>query len=190
MPVGRNAGSMSLLDFFETQRPAPKRVKRTDSETEMSQVAQTHPESVADSDLEDDSERSRSTPLLGSETIISAADGSEDVHHPTSSQTELETSLPPVKADKEAIEEYEASRAAEEDPSLEEKLGKRKWRQGKSSIYVDAFNLALETVLDEEAHLFNEAEMEVFRAWRSLTYESQYLYVSLTQTFQSDGERC
>jgi Fanconi-associated nuclease 1 len=42
---------------------------------------------------------------------------------------------------------------------------------------VDAFNLALETVLDEEAHLFDEAEMEVFRKWRELDYESQYLCV-------------
>ena len=51
------------------------------------------------------------------------------------------------------------------------------WQKGKSSIYVDAFNLALETVLDEESHLFNEAEMEIFTQWRELSYESQYLYV-------------
>ena len=42
---------------------------------------------------------------------------------------------------------------------------------------MDAFDLALQTVLDEEAHLFNEAEMEVFRQWKELSYESQYLYV-------------
>jgi Fanconi-associated nuclease 1 len=48
----------------------------------------------------------------------------------------------------------------------------------KSSIYVDAFNLALDTVLDEESHLFDEKEMDVFRQWRELDYEAQYLWVS------------
>ncbi|KAL1984022.1 hypothetical protein VTN96DRAFT_9707 [Rasamsonia emersonii] len=182
---------MSLLDYFETQRPALKRIKRSDSETAVSAVAQNDQAGKHDSDIGDDSERSRSMPFLESENLIpasdfldtSAADGSDDVHHLTSSQTELETSLPPVKTDQEAIEEYEASRAAaaaaEEEPGLEERLGERKWRKGRSSIYVDAFNLALDTVLDEEAHLFNEAEMEVFRQWRSLSYEAQYLYVRL-----------
>lgn len=183
---------MSLLDYFETQRPALKRIKRSDSETAVSAVAQNDQAGKHDSDIGDDSERSRSMPFLESENLIpasdfldtSAADGSDDVHHLTSSQTELETSLPPVKTDQEAIEEYEASRAAaaaaEEEPGLEERLGERKWRKGRSSIYVDAFNLALDTVLDEEAHLFNEAEMEVFRQWRSLSYEAQYLYVPLS----------
>jgi len=106
----------------------------------------------------------------------------EDPLVPASSQTELEVSLPSVKNDQEAIEEYEASRAAhsfeednENDLSLQERIGKRKWRRGQSSIYVDAFNLALETVLDEESHLFNEPEMEVFKQWKNLSYESQYL---------------
>ncbi|KAF2085644.1 hypothetical protein K490DRAFT_46154 [Saccharata proteae CBS 121410] len=95
-------------------------------------------------------------------------------------QTDLETALPPIRTDKEAIEAYEASRAAEEAGSTAEgRLGERKWVKGKSSIYVDAFNLALETVLEEESHLFDEKEMEVFGGWRGLSYEAQYLYVRL-----------
>jgi fanconi-associated nuclease 1 len=90
--------------------------------------------------------------------------------------TELESALPPVKADKEAIEEYEAMRAGDEVPGdLKSRLSERKWTRGKSSIYVDALNLALETVLDDEGHLFGEKEMEVFGQWRELEYEAQYL---------------
>lgn len=90
--------------------------------------------------------------------------------------TELESALPPVKTDKEAIDEYEAMRAAEDVPEdLKSRLTQRTWIKGKSSIYVDAFNLALETVLEDEAHLFDEKEMEVFNQWRQLDYEAQYL---------------
>ncbi|KJX93685.1 coiled-coil domain-containing protein mtmr15 [Zymoseptoria brevis] len=95
-------------------------------------------------------------------------------------QTDLETALPPIETDKEAIEAYEASRAAEQAESgLQDRLGERKWVKGKSSIYVDAFNLALETVLEDEGHLFDEAEHFVFKEWRELSYEAQYLYVRL-----------
>lgn len=90
--------------------------------------------------------------------------------------TELESALLPVKTDKDAINEYEAMRAAEEVPDeLKARLSNRTWIQGKSSIYVDAFNLALETVLEDEGHLFDEKEMEVFKQWRELEYEAQYL---------------
>lgn len=44
-----------------------------------------------------------------------------------------------------------------------------------SSYYVDAFNMALDAVLETEAHLFNEKEKAVFNAWRHLDYEAQYL---------------
>lgn len=103
---------------------------------------------------------------------------SEDdiVHH----VTELESALPPIKTDKEAIAEYEAMKAVEHtsdspQANTKDRLDSRKWVRGKSSIYVDAFNLALETVLEDEAHLFDEAEREVFEQWRSLDYEAQYL---------------
>jgi len=99
-------------------------------------------------------------------------------------KTDLESALPLIKTDHEAIQEYEAYRAAQETGGPEAtdvggRLSARKWIPGKSSIYVDAFNLALDTVLDEESHLFDEAEMALFDCWKNLSYEAQYLYVRL-----------
>lgn len=92
-------------------------------------------------------------------------------------KTDLESALPPVKTGEEAVREYEAFKASQEDKAEDtgERLEKRSWVRGKSSLYVDAFNLALETVLEEESHLFDEAETELFRIWRKLGYEAQYL---------------
>jgi Fanconi-associated nuclease 1 len=91
--------------------------------------------------------------------------------------TDLESVLPPVKTDKEAIEEYEAMRMIDQDfaDDLKDRLGQKSWVKGKTSIYLDAFNLALETVLDDERHLFDEKEMKIFEQWRELEYEAQYL---------------
>jgi Fanconi-associated nuclease 1 len=100
---------------------------------------------------------------------------------PEDTRTDLESALLPIKPDAEAIEEYEAFKASQEDKTegAEDRLKDRTWIRGKSSLYVDAFNLALDTVLEEENHLFDEAENEVFRTWRDLDYEAQYLYVRL-----------
>lgn len=106
----------------------------------------------------------------------SANSENEDGRIVSSKPTELESALPPVKTDKEAILEYEAMRAAEDsNQDLNSRLSNRSWTRGKSSIYVDAFNLALETVLEDEEHLFDERETEVFEQWRNLGYEAQYL---------------
>jgi Fanconi-associated nuclease 1 len=109
-------------------------------------------------------------------------DGDEPGELPPGSQTELESSLPCVKSEKEAFDEYELLKKTEDNggkqSDLEKRLGDRSWEKGKSSIYVDAFNLALETVLNEEAHLFDDTELAVFEQWKGLVYESQYLYVS------------
>ncbi|KIW87703.1 uncharacterized protein Z519_11677 [Cladophialophora bantiana CBS 173.52] len=102
--------------------------------------------------------------------------------------TQLEATLPPVKTDEEAIEAYEAYKASEYVQGDQERRDKdtalstlesRSWSRGRSSIYVDAFNLALDTVLDEESHLFNDSELSLFGVWRDLSYEAQYLYVRL-----------
>ncbi|KAL7629255.1 hypothetical protein AAE478_000775 [Parahypoxylon ruwenzoriense] len=97
--------------------------------------------------------------------------------------TAIESSLPEVKSDEEALEEYENFKASQEDGTPEDtassRLNSRKWVKGKTSLYVDAFNLALNTVLDEESHLFDEKEMYIFDQWKGLTYEAQYLYVRL-----------
>ncbi len=116
------------------------------------------------------------SPVLRREIADSEAESDEDEIVSRSQQTDLESALPPVKTDREAIADYEATRAAEVDEiGLQGRLSQRKWVQGKSSIYVDAFNLALETVLEDEAHLFDEAEMAVFQDWKGLSYEGQYL---------------
>lgn len=117
-----------------------------------------------------------------SEVPDSDADSDDEVVHEEEpkdeKRTDLETALPFIQSDKEAIEAYEASRAAGE-LDLQGRLANSKWIRGKSSIYVDAFNLALETVLEDESHLFDEAEHAVFQQWRELSYEAQYLYVRL-----------
>lgn len=170
---------MSLLDFWDIQRPTAKRVKT--SRDERPDISPTRKES--ENDAPQDRDQTPLTPRVDvpHTGLISYPELPvlDDLEAPLpSSQTELETSLPDISTDKAAIEEYETSRAAERqegDFDLQQRFDERKWLKGKSSIYVDAFNLALETVLDEEAHLFDEAEMEVFRHWRQLEYQTQYL---------------
>jgi Fanconi-associated nuclease 1 len=157
---------MSLLDYWETQRGKRRKVSG-ESPNEYPAVDQEAPLS----------------PSPSVEVADTPAPAYEDAETqiPPSSQTDLETALPPIKTDNQAIEEYEASRATKQEdnsePGLHVRLRDGVWQKGRSSIYVDAFNLALDTVLAEEAHLFDEAEMEVFRQWRELSYQSQYLYV-------------
>ena len=169
----RHPPSTNFDDDFDT--PTAKRLKRLDS-TDSSLSRGDEPD--------DDVVFKRSpSPIAGRrgpcrEIPDSEADSDEDDGYQpeVTRKTDLESALPPVKTDKEAIAEYEATRAAEaQDLDLKGRLGQRKWVQGKSSIYVDAFNLALETVLDDESHLFDEAEMAVFEQWRGLSYEGQYL---------------
>ncbi|KAI4203221.1 MAG: hypothetical protein LQ346_001816 [Caloplaca aetnensis] len=148
--------------------PAAKRTKKLDSIDISPSWA------LSDKESFNLSPRTRSKEIADSEA---ESDEEVQIHH--GSQTELESALPPVKTDKEAIAEYEATRAAETGLDLQGRLGQRQWVPGKSSIYVDAFNLALETVLDEESHLFDKAEMAVFHRWKDMSYEGQYLYVRL-----------
>ncbi|RDW78170.1 hypothetical protein BP5796_06022 [Coleophoma crateriformis] len=156
----------------DTTRPA-KRLKTFES---------TDGEDLVSDQMSDDDGTPRIRKHFRDEIPDSEAESeSEDDRAVAVRPTELESALPPVNTDKEAIAEYEAMRAGEHDvpENLQDRLTRRKWMKGKSSIYVDAFNLALETVLEEEAHLFDEKEMEVFKQWRELEYEAQYLYVRL-----------
>jgi Fanconi-associated nuclease 1 len=144
----------------EKDRPA-KRQKTADSPRKPPSTPRKFANrEVPDSDAEDD------------ESDVKTEHRDEGEH-----KTDLESALPPVKVDDEAIEAYEAFKASQEDntDAAGERLEKRAWVRGKSSLYVDAFNLALDTVLEDESHLFDEAETEVFRIWRELTYEVQYL---------------
>ncbi|KAL2160922.1 hypothetical protein VTH06DRAFT_8634 [Thermothelomyces fergusii] len=99
--------------------------------------------------------------------------------HPTA----FESSLPAVATDEKAIQEYAvlcASQSCQNDAeTASARTGTQQWVRGRSSIYVDAFNLALDTVLEDESHLFDAKEKSVFEHWRSLGYEAQYLYVRL-----------
>lgn len=151
----------------EFEDSAAKRLKRFDSSRssllcDLSEGNTTRPQLASDA----------SRDISDSET----ESGLDGIFPRSSQQTGLESTLPQIIADKEAIAGYEARRATEKgELDLRERLGQRNWTRGKSSIYVDAFNLTLETVLEDESHLFNEAEMAIFSQWNRLSYESQYL---------------
>lgn len=153
----------------EFENPRVKRVKRDESTD--SSLCQHDTDGLED-------QPSPSKPIQ-QEIADSEAESDEEVVQPAKSlrKTELESALPSIETDKEAIAAYEASRAAQEVDELDlpGRMGQRKWVQGKSSIYVDAFNLALGTVLEDEGHLFDETELAVFHHWRDLSYEAQYL---------------
>lgn len=97
----------------------------------------------------------------------------------TDSPTELESALPNLNQGKDAIVDYESIQPSETYINIPKYLGDNLSTQilpnGRRSIYVDAFNLALETVLGEESHLFDEREKKVFDEWNGLSYEAQYL---------------
>jgi Fanconi-associated nuclease 1 len=158
--VGQRISHPKSTNFFENENRSPrplKRVKREETDDSATSDAPTERRVIPDSDADSDDEE-------------------YTVPEPTR-RTDLETALPPISTDQEAIDEYEASRAAEaaDANTAGDRLNKRKWIKGRSSIYVDAFNLALETVLDEESHLFDEAEKALFQYWSNLSYEAQYL---------------
>ena len=129
---------------------------------------------------EDDSQAAqRSPPGFEHEDSVHIPDG-RATPAPDSHKTAMESSMAPVQTDQHAIEEYEVMRASQvevDNGTAASRIDSRKWVRGKSSIYVDAFNLALDTVLEDEAHLFDDKEKAVFQAWQSLSYEAQYLSV-------------
>lgn len=116
---------------------------------------------------------------LDLDAVGSDTDAAADPKPDTDCPTELESALPDLDQGKGAIVDYEAIQPFEKDPNiskdLEDNLSTQKLSTGRRSIYVDAFNLALETVLGEESHLFNEREKKIFDEWRGLSYEGQYL---------------
>lgn len=101
----------------------------------------------------------------------------EDIASRSAQNTALESALLPAGTQEEAEEaykEFQSSQVKDEDDTSEPK-NHPLWMKGRRSIYVDAFSLALDTVLEEEAQLFNERELNVFYQWKALEYESQYL---------------
>lgn len=128
----------------------------------------------ADSEAKQPAKRLKHTHRPDPETPDDTELAPIDVGQPKT--TDLETALPPIHTDREAIKAYETARLAE---STGSQADRPKWIPGQRSIYVDAFNLALDTVLEDESHLFDDAEKKVFETWRGLNYEAQYLFVSL-----------
>jgi fanconi-associated nuclease 1 len=161
MMLGRLIPHPKSTNYDESDDHSPrprKRLKRED--TDETSDARSAPSSPTARDAQDQGYR----------------DGDEPRQ---SSQTELESALPPIETDQQAIDEYEAYKAAHAQDghgsNAKGRLSERKWIRGKNSIYVDAFNLALDTVLEEEKHLFDEPELALFDYWRNLSYEAQYL---------------
>jgi hypothetical protein len=115
------------------------------------------------------------TPLRGE---IGSCGGSEYPHY---SLAEFETAQLSMEARKEATVKHKTLYAADESSLVElgASLHSGIIATSRSSIYVDAFNLALDTVLKGERHLFSNTEEEVFDRWKSLDYEAQYLLVLL-----------
>ncbi|KAJ4197709.1 hypothetical protein NW755_000406 [Fusarium falciforme] len=114
-----------------------------------------------------------------------ARDKDQDVGGPQ--PTDLENAMAPTDGGTKAIEEYEAiksSQASAEDEDTNEKA-QPLWVKGRSSIYLDAFNLALDTVLEEESHLFDDKENEVFRQWRGSLQSSRTLPTGTTPSTNS-----
>lgn len=164
--LGQRIAHPKSTNFYDDADKSPrpvKRLKREEIDEDLVPRSPTRRDVVADEIADTDNEDAKPT---------------------ESRKTDLETALPDIATDAEAIEEYEARRAAEaeEEKALataEGRLETRKWIRGKNSIYVDAFNLALNTVLEEEEHLFDAAEKKLFQYWKELSYEAQYLYVRL-----------
>jgi Fanconi-associated nuclease 1 len=111
--------------------------------------------------------------------VEAVSESEDDPEQKPPRPTDLESALPSIKVDQDAIDEYESSQTAQRAETsatdISDRFSSRQWVKGKSSIYVDAFNLALETVLEEESHLFDEAEKALFENWRSLSYDAQFL---------------
>ncbi|KAM6537027.1 hypothetical protein FALCPG4_002986 [Fusarium falciforme] len=174
------------MDAFVTRLPRPQSELGTPARpTPLNEPDQSRPLKRAKREIPDsDSDQSHHS----QDEIISrkmstnkdpARGKDQDVDGPQ--PTDLENAMAPTDGGTKAIEEYEAiksSQASAEDEDTNEKA-QPLWVKGRSSIYLDAFNLALDTVLEEESHLFDDKENEVFRQWRGLDYEAQYLYVRL-----------
>lgn len=172
------------MDAFVTRLPRPQSELGTPARpTPLNEPDQDRPSKRAKREIPDsDSDQSHHS----QDEIIStkkftgkdpARGKDQDVGGPQ--PTDFENVMAPTDGGTKAIEEYEAiksSQASAEDEDTNEKA-QPLWVKGRSSIYLDAFNLALDTVLEEESHLFDDKENEVFREWRGLDYEAQYLCV-------------
>lgn len=169
--IGKSIAHPSSTRFDEDDEPSKKRLKRENSvETTNSSAYET-----------ENNFKKRTSIATSARPTIPDFEAEDDIDEDEGQNpykpTELENTLPQIDTDKDAIANYESLRFDEKIPEdLKARLNQRTWSKGKSSIYVDAFNLALGTVLEDEGHLFDEKENEVFQQWQDLDYEAQYLY--------------
>lgn len=167
MKLSQKGAAYSTMDAFVERLPKDDDVLSTQQQTTATKVEEparpakrVKKEVIPDSEDEDDEE------------ISQHAFGTEKVK-----VTDVENALPSVD-DEDALEEYEAIKSSQNNkPSDDGTTVQTRplWMKGRSSIYVDAFNLALDTVLDEESHLFDDKEKEVFAQWKQLDYETQFM---------------
>jgi Fanconi-associated nuclease 1 len=149
-------------DSPEKERPS-KRAKRQGSPDSEGGLCPDHPQDISPREDFPDNEAAKTK--------------YQTEEHPRI--TGIESALPPAAEGQEAVEQYKtmkSSQASAHDEDDTTETTQPLWVKGRSSIYVDAFNLALDTVLEEESHLFDGKETEVFKQWRGLNYEAQYLY--------------
>jgi Fanconi-associated nuclease 1 len=178
--------------FVQRSRPAqarqPLAVAASNSPRQPTERPSKRRKVGARREADGDDASSNSSNDEGPETarrVAAAGEPADSLEHETSllvgRETAIESSLPSLETGKDAIEAYESLRASQQDDEMVQddtsKDGTAKWVRGKSSIYVDAFNLALDTVLEDETHLFDKNELEVFKQWKALHYEAQYLYM-------------
>jgi Fanconi-associated nuclease 1 len=155
---------------------SPRDAERPAKRTRLSKDVQAETD-VPKSLLEDNDS---STEDCAGPLLFSAVGSSGDSIDSPALEAGLESTLPEAVSE-EAIRDYEATAGTQVANEARGNTPRRgEWVKGRSSIYVDAFNLALDTVLEHEAHLFDGRERHVFEEWRSLAYENQYLYVFVT----------
>ncbi|OHW95771.1 coiled-coil domain-containing protein mtmr15 [Colletotrichum incanum] len=177
------------MDAFVQRLPRPKPQTPSRSPTRPSPLGESERPTkkvkveIQNSDCDDDEYDIKSADEDADTSGLTVNDVSDedDKDDRRTRQTDIESTLPPIQADKEAIEEYELMNSSQASAPDDGKpaTANRQWIRGKSSIYVDAFNLALYTVLADESHLFDAKERNVFDQWKNLEYEAQYLYVRL-----------
>ncbi|KAI5289450.1 hypothetical protein KEM52_000785, partial [Ascosphaera acerosa] len=104
---------------------------------------------------------------------------------PEAAQSALDLTLPAPQDDtpdrQTEGDDSPAGDDAEDNQRLSprERIARRFWRKGQSSIYVDAFDMTLDEVLESEQYLFDEPELALFDQWRTLSYGARFLYVRL-----------
>ncbi|ORY62322.1 uncharacterized protein BCR38DRAFT_346031 [Pseudomassariella vexata] len=187
------------MDAFVQRKAPPERHQSPSANGSRAQIRHAPPSiqppakrvklEISDTDDDDESDQApidRKPPRVAGiqreDTVTSVFEDAQSEDDAQSARpTAIESCLPEIKPDKKALEEYETFRSSQGDQSggAASRFVKGNWVKGKSSLYVDAFNLALTTVLDDESHLFDEKELNLFEQWGNLSYEAQYLYVRL-----------